>query len=381
MHQVPFAEIRAWMFNDALPYWAERGVDRARGGFYEELDLEGRPTACAFKRTRAMCRQVYVFSHASLLGWPQGDELADMGYAYLVDKAWQGADRGWAKALNADGSVRDATPDLYDIAFVLFALAWRYRASQDGDALRRMYETLDFVQKYMRAEEGGFWHALPPSDSRVQNPHMHLLEASLASFDATQDQRFIDQASEIVRLFKRHFFDGRTLGEYFTPDWRRVAGEAGRSIEPGHQLEWAWILAQYQRITGEDLTAEASALVEFAERHGVDPSSHATYDEIRDDGAPLRQTSRTWPNTERIKGQLALFELTGRDTRAAVASSSRLLLDHYLATTPRGSWIDQFDEHGRPTPKALAAAPTSTMYHVFLAFAEVLRFEPKLTGG
>src|SRR5262249_34569965 len=123
------------------------------------------------------------------------------------------------------------------------------------------------------------------------------------------------------------------------------------------------------------LTREAAALVDFAERYGVDPASHATYDEVRDDGAPLKRSSRTWPNTERIKGHLALFELEGRDPRAAVADSARLLLDRYLNVTPYGSWIDQFDAEGKSMSKA---APTSTLYHVFLAFSEVLRLEPKL---
>ncbi len=69
MSPVPFEAARAWMFEAALPLWAERGVDRVDGGFYEELDPEGRPTACDFKRVRVMCRQIYVFSHGAVLGF------------------------------------------------------------------------------------------------------------------------------------------------------------------------------------------------------------------------------------------------------------------------------------------------------------------------
>ena len=54
MSRVPFAAVRAWMFDDALPFWAERGVDRIDGGFHEELSPAGAPTACDFKRVRAM---------------------------------------------------------------------------------------------------------------------------------------------------------------------------------------------------------------------------------------------------------------------------------------------------------------------------------------
>lgn len=379
MSQIPFSEIRSWMFDAALPFWGSAGLDQEYGGFHEELTLDGKPADIPFKRVRVTCRQIYVFSHAALLGWAPGEALAKRGYDFLIEKAWLGFDKGWARRLNRDGSVLDPSPDLYDIAFVLFALAWRYRQSKDPDALERLHATLDFVDFHMRAPGGmGFVHALPPEGPRLQNPHMHLLEASIAAYDATDDRRFLTQAEEIVDLFKRKFFDGKTLAEYFTQDLKRIEGEQGRSAEPGHQLEWAWILAQYQRQSGEKLTKEAAALVDFAERFGVDPQTQLTYDEVRDDGAPLRKTSRTWPNTERVKGNLALFELGVRDTRAEIAAAANVLLRKYLAVEPRGSWIDQFDENGAPLAKT---APTSTMYHVFLAFAEILRLQEKLEAA
>jgi len=369
-------DIRSWMFDAALPFWGSAGVDIARGGFFEELDLAGRPTAVPFKRTRAMCRQVYVFSHAATLGWAPGAELSAMGTAYLLSHAWLGPDRGWARRLTADGDVLDPTPDLYDLAFVMFALAWRVKLAGDADALARLHDTLDFVERHLRHPSGeGFWHQAPSLGPRVQNPHMHLLEACLAAFEATGDPRFRDRASEIVRLFRDRLFDGRTLAESFTDDWRRLPEVRGLVVEPGHHFEWAWILASYQRLVGGDFSREAAALVDFAERHGVDPETQVTFNQVRDDGTPIDRGSRTWPNTERIKGHLALFELTGRDPRPAVAGSARLLLDRYLGVTPHGSWMDHFDEEGRPMSTAV---PASTLYHLFLAFAEVLRLEARL---
>lgn len=373
MTQIPFEEMRAWAFQHALPLWGSAGLDDVHGGFHEELTLDGRPADLAFKRTRVTCRQIYVFSHAAMLGWREGVALSQRGYEYLIGKAWLGDGR-WAKRLTREGAVLDDSVDLYDFAFALFALAWRYRLTRDADALTRAHQTLDFIHAHLRAGEG-FLHALPADGPRLQNPHMHLLEASLAMFEASAEERFLDQADEIVALFRKRFFDGVTLAEYFTPDLARVGGEEGRRIEPGHQFEWAWILAQYQRLRGLDVSAEASALADFAERHGVDAQTQATYDEVRDDGAPLKRTSRTWPNTERLKAHLALFELTGRDPRPGAASAARVLLDRYLAVNPRGSWIDQFDAHARPLAKT---APTSTLYHLFLAFAEALRLEPLL---
>ena len=131
----------------------------------------------------------------------------------------------------------------------------------------------------------------------------------------------------------------------------------------------------YARLSATRVRDAAKALVVFAEQHGVDPATSVTFNQVRSDGTPLDRSSRTWPNTERIKGHLALFELGSHDPRQAVIGSARLLLDQYLAVTPRGSWMDAFDAEGRSTASAV---PTSTLYHVFLAFAEVLRLEPRL---
>ncbi len=375
----PFEQVRAWMFESALPFWAERGVDHARGGFYEELDLAGAPTDVSFKRTRVVCRQIYAFSHAALLGWEPGRALSAYGYDYLIDKCWLGPEDGWASRLLADGRVSDPTPDLYDLAFVLFALSWRFRASGDREALIYAHKTLDFIDAHMRPEEGpGFLHARPPTGYRDQNPHMHLTEACLAAYEASGEQRFLDTAREIIGVFRRHFFDGRTLAELFTADLSARAPGANDRIEPGHQFEWAWILAQYQRLARDDLSHEVRTLVTFAEAHGVDPATGLTYMQVTDAGAPTDRASRTWPNNERIKGHLALFELGGHDPVPAIESACAALFRYFLNVTPRGSWIDVFDAAGIPKSQVV---PASTLYHVFLAFAELLRLEPKLRGA
>jgi N-acylglucosamine 2-epimerase/mannose-6-phosphate isomerase len=374
---LPFAEVRRWLFEEAAPLWAHAGLDMVNGGYHETLHFSGAPGASAFKRVRVVARQIYVYSHASLLGFADGARVADHGMRFLTSFGWQGA-AGWARVLAPDGAVRDATPDLYDHAFVLFALAWRFRAYGDGDARSFALQTLKAVDTHFRHPGGeGFLNALPPEGPRQQNPHMHLLEASLAAYEAFGDERFAALAQELTTLFERRLFDPvtGTLAEFFNDDWSRAAGETGRRVEPGHHFEWAWILKDKQRLLGGDMTAHIEALVGFAERHGISPEGF-TMDALRDDGAIVEGGSRTWPNTERIKGHLALFERTGRDPRTPVLQATRLLLDRYFNVPVRGGWMDRFDAAGAGVAKDM---PTSTFYHVFLAFAELLRLEPQLT--
>ncbi|MBC7669037.1 AGE family epimerase/isomerase [Caulobacter sp. DWR2-3-1b2] len=376
---VPFADIRRWMFDQALPFWAEQGVDHENGGFLEQLDFEGRDTGVDFKRTRVTSRQIYVFAHAAVLGWTPGKALADQGVAFLK-KAWLGPDGGWARLLNRQGEVLDTTPDLYDIAFALFALGWHVRATGDTASAALALQTLDFLDAHMRPSQGrGFLHEKPAKGRRLQNPHMHLMEAALACLEATGDARYAVLAQELESLFRDRLFDPetQTLAEYFDDDWNRASGDEGRIVEPGHQLEWAWILANLERLTGAKTGDLVRGLTDFAERHGVDPETGVTFNQVRDDGVVLDRGSRTWPNTERLKGHVARFEQLGEDPRTALASSSRVLLDRYLGYGRPALWMDHFGPNGE---HRVNFAPASTLYHVFLAFAEVLRIEPRLAA-
>lgn len=365
--------IRSWMFDQALPFWAAHGLDLDNGGYVEQLTLEGQDAEAGFKRTRVTCRQVYVFSHAAVMGWTAGIELAAPGMDFLLTQAWQGDDKGFARTLAPTGEVLDGTPDLYDHAFALFAFAWRHRATKDAVSHAWMHRTLDFVETHMRHPGGlGFWHELPPKGWRQQNPHMHLTEACLAAHEATGEVRFAEAARRLVELFRAKLFDLNTgtLAEYFNDDWSRAPGEDGRIVEPGHLMEWCWILNQARKQLGMDVGAEIRAAARFAEAYGVDPATGMTYNSVRDDGAPLDKGSRSWPNCERIKAAIALWELDGVDPAPVIDAAAGVLLHRYLAREPAGVWMDVFDAEGRAAARTV---PASTLYHVFLAFAEVLR--------
>lgn len=368
------ARTHAWMWDKALPFWADRGLDRVHGGVLESLSLDATgPSGVDFKRTRVVCRQLYVFSHAAVLGWKPAAAAADHCYAALVSQNWMGAGQGWARLLTATGAVRDSTPDLYDYAFALFALGWRLKAGGDRQALTLAHQTLDLIETRFAHPGGlGYWHELPAGLPRQQNPHMHLTEAALVLAEATGEARFFELAGTITDLFTHHLcrLPEGVLPEFFTEDWQPVPGDQGRWTEPGHQFEWAWIMAQHQKLTGTDHAATIAALVSRAEQFGVDQASQVTFNGVRDDGLPLDRGSRSWPNTERIKGWIGHAEVNGAEGAAAIAGSTRLLLDRYLDPAPPGCWLDAFDADGRPVVKTIT---TSTLYHVFLAFAELQR--------
>jgi len=383
-------KIENWMFEQALPHWHAHGVDRAHGGFVERLALSGVPDDVDFKRIRVQARQIYVFSHASLIDLnparqARWQDAAAQGFDFLTQNYWQGPARGWAKTVTPEGALLDMAADSYDQAFVLFASAWHYRASGDRRALEIVKQTLDFFDQYLVcATHGGYFEGLSDTGEllrgppRLQNPHMHMLEAMLALHQATGDAAYLKRGAHLFELFRTRFFDmdTRSLGEYFTREWQPVEGPQGQIVEPGHHFEWSWILHNFAKLAGDASAHDVAHLVfEFAHTHGINADSNLTYDEIDRSGKILRASHRLWPQTEALKAFVATAE-HGPDAEAREAAGQRIapavdaIFDNYFFPGT-GIWNDQIDATGK---KVSEFVPATSLYHLFLAFAETLRF-------
>ena len=263
--------VRHWLFEETLPLWSTAGVDEAHGGFFEALGFDAAPLMKP-KRMRTMARQVYAFAVAKAHGWDgPADWLIAHGIDFIAGKGR--TDRGgWVRVLNIDGSVADPAEDAYDHACVLLALAHAHMCG-NADALRLGEETLAFLDAHLEDRRmTGFLETSSGEGLRRSNPHMHLLEAFLAWHTATGDRAHLRRAARIIDLFRSHFFDVEswTLGEYFDDEWRPAGGGKGAWTEPGHHFEWASLLVDFGKKSGQkDLTAYARKLYASAIANGL----------------------------------------------------------------------------------------------------------------
>ncbi len=359
-----------------LPLCRDRFADTVHGGFHEQLDPAHRPVPIGTKRLMVQCRQLYVLSHAALLGERSGQGAAERGYAFLRRSYRDREHGGWYFRATESGEPAERDKDLYSHAFVLFALAYLHRAFGAPDAIASAAETMDVLRARMAAPGGGFWDRAdaawtPDASLRRQNPHMHLLEAMLALYEATGETRWLDEADALVRLFLERFFDAPTgtLGEYFTAAWEPDPAR-GHIVEPGHHYEWLWLLHRYRTLSGSSLgDAAGEALFRMAEEHGADPEHGGIHDQIDRSGAALLTTRRIWPVTEAIKAHVARIEAGA----AVTADQPDRLVAHLFASFLRpeaGGWVETMTREGAPLQTNL---PGSTPYHLFLAAAEVAR--------
>lgn len=372
-----------WVCERALPLWLERGLDEKTGLFHEKLTLDGWPDETADIRLRTHVRQVYVFAHAAVLGLlPRRPALAVAVRAAqaIRDRAWAPDGRpGWVARLSHDGSrVTDDRRDLYDHAFVLHALAWMAKATGDDTYRTWTDETLAAIDTAMAAPAGGWAESDRKELPRRQNPHMHMLEACLALHETSGEARHLARAAEIVALFRTRFFDEdiATLREFFGERWQLDDAYRSERLDPGHMMEWVWLLRRYERAARQPVARHAAALFACAERIGLDASDFLV-DEVDIGGRPLSNGRRLWLQTEYLKACMVEFEAHGDAAYLAKANAmaGRITATYFQGRSP-GLWIDRFDLAGAI---AIDHVPASIPYHLLAAVVEYLRLKPILS--
>lgn len=329
--------LKHWLQNDALPFWASAGRDARSGLFRERFHADRTPDLAAPLRVRVQFRQIYCLSHAAVLGWfPQGAEIALAAWEATRKHFWNAKDDGgFFHILSADGAVSDSRHDSYDHAFAVLALSWLARATGERRLLDSLDELLAYIDKRLTDADGILLEGDPHGLPRRQNPQMHWFEAMLAMHDAVAHPQALARAAHYRRLFGNVLFDRatNTLGEYFTEAFKPAPGEAGGSVEPGHQAEWTWLLRSHERFVGLPPSREAAILLDTA-LATADPALGLLVDEADRANRVRRGTRRAWLQTELAK-----------------------------------AWIAEA-EGGRPIP---GPVPASTLYHIQVAIVEAHR--------
>lgn len=358
----------AWLRLRALPIWSTLGQS-IDGAFSEVLSLEGRAMSVP-RRARVQARQIFVYASAGRTGW-QGPwrSIVEHGLRRLYADYLR-PDGLCRASLTPDGKPSDETVYLYDQAFVLFALATAKTAGIEDATLEERAEILRDALLADGPDRGGLIEA--GEHPYQSNAHMHLLEACLGWETAGGDAGWKVLADRIVDLAMMRFIDpqGGFLREYFGPDWTPAAGEDGHLVEPGHQFEWAWLLARVGRMRGRpELLAAAHRLYAFGTR-GVAERSMIAVDALNDDGTIRSHRARLWPQTEWLKASLILSETVEDGERQRLLDDAATALRAlWLYLTPDGLWFDKHLPQGGFIDEA---APASSFYHIVSAFTQLV---------
>ncbi|CTQ53980.1 N-acylglucosamine 2-epimerase (GlcNAc 2-epimerase) [Roseibium album] len=377
------SELTGWLVEKALPVWFSAGVDAGKGECFEAIDLASSTAVSIPRRARIVPRQIYSFLEGNKLGWDgPADAVASALYKWFLN-TYETEAGHFAAAADTNNNTTDESFDLYNQAFALFGFANVAASIPDlrDNAIAHATKIRTLLISKYKHPEAGFHEANPAETPLCSNPHMHLFEACLFWETFSDDPAWSDLADEIAELALTKFIDPVSGGlrEYFDFDWSPMPGNKGRIMEPGHQFEWAWLLARWgQSRQDADALIAARRLYDIGRTFGIDESRRVTFMALNDDFSVNDPVARLWGQTEWIKAAVALAQIsTGAERDAYITDIPEAVhaLQVFFQNVPDGLYLDKMSPDGTFKEEP---APASSLYHIVCAVSELDAFTKSL---
>lgn len=244
-----------------MAFYHPHAIDPA-GGFFHYFKDDGTIYDRSHRHLVSSTRFVVNYALAALEfgsdAVPHAEYLdaARHGLSYLREVHRDPYSGGYAWTIR-DEQPEDRTNHAYGVAFVLLAYASAYKAGISEAALW-MEETWRLLEQHYwdadvglyRDEADADWHF---SGYRGQNANMHMCEAMLAAYQASDEPRYLERALTLADHMTRRQAakaDG-LVWEHYDSDWN-IDWDYHREdpkhlfrpwgFQPGHQTEWAKLL-------------------------------------------------------------------------------------------------------------------------------------------
>ena len=372
-----------------MAFYDPRSLDPA-GGFYHYYKDDGTVYDRSHRHLVSSTRFVFNNAMASIeFDDPHYIDATRHGLAYLREVHRNPHTGGYAWTLQ-DGKPEDTTNHCYGVAFVLLAYSTAVKAGV-LEALPWMDETWELLEKHFfepgpglyRDEADANWNF---SSYRGQNANMHMCEAMLAAYEASQDRRYLDRALLLADHMTRRQAakaEGLVWEHYdihWNVDWNYNKDNPKHlfrpwGFQPGHQTEWAKLLMILDRF-GEGkapawLLPTARHLFDEALKHAWDDEFGGIAYGFGPDGPVCDDDKYFWVQAESLAAAALLSERSGDPSYAAWydkiwAYSWEHMVDHEF-----GAWFRiltrdnrKYDDEKSPAGK--------TDYHTMGAAYEVI---------
>lgn len=380
---------RAELVDHVLPYWADRAVDHAEGGFVGRIDGHDRLVEGAPKGAVLNARILWTFAAACrALGTDAWRDEADRAYAAL--RRFRDAEHGgvvWTTT--ASGRPLDDKKQTYAQAFAIYALAEYVRYGGHAEALawaQSLYRLVE--EKAVDPAHGGYVEAFsrdwgPAADLRLSekdddapksmNTHLHVLEAYTALHRVWPDAALADRLRANIEIFLDHVIDPETghMTCFFDLDWTRRAGP----VSYGHDVEASWLLDEAAAELGDAALAErvrqsSTRLARLTLAEGLDADG-GLFNE-RDADGHLDDDKHWWPQAEAVVGFLNAYEHTGDEAFAEAALGTWAFVQRAVVDREGGEWFFRVSRDGRPYRDEDKVGLWKCPYHNTRACLEVM---------
>jgi mannose-6-phosphate isomerase len=336
---------------DLLERWL-KSSSTATGIFHPYLDRSWHKKEAGSCTLVSQCRLVYNFSRAySLFGELEFSEAARAGLQALEDFFLLPAE-GYRWSVTIDGKEIDASPDSYGHAFCILAQAAAAKSLSDDQLTERAMKTWRFVSRTFPDDRGGLrWRIDGAREweqtSRSQNPLMHMFEALIALAVVDRSGMALEDASSLLAFIRTlsNYSKGALL-EGHTVEWKAPSSDP--IIDLGHQFEWAFLLSEWHRLSGDpNALQEGHAFLETGLKWGLTEEGgvRASCDPK---GKVISGTNGLWEECEAIRAISRYATRHGRnDLRPALSGALAFYRERFV-DSEYGGVFASLDGEGRP---------------------------------
>jgi len=384
---------------DILPFWAERTVDREKGGFYGLITNDLEVDSDAPKGSVLNTRILWTFS-AAFRTWPEPlyREMADRAYAYLLEHFWDDQHSGLVWMVDSRGDFLDERKQTYGQAFGVYAFSEYFRATGRKEALQYAIRLLESIEAHaFEPAHGGYVEALardwsPLEDMRLsdidlnvpysQNTHLHLLEAYAALLRVWPEPTLRGRLQALWEILAFRIRDEKTnkLVLFQDRDWKPLSD----AVSHGHDIEASWLLCEAADVLGDETISERTKAIGLAMAGGVLAEGfdrvHGGVSDAIDHHSPVLG-KEWWPQAEAVVGFLNAFELSGREDYLEAALKSWHFIEQFVIDHTYGEWYYRVSPEGRPELDLAKVSPWKCPYHNARAALEIIERSRRLGSG
>lgn len=371
-----------------LDFYDPRVIDKT-GGYFQNYYDDGELFQPNFRQLVSSTRLVVNYASAAILYDNENYlAMAQHGLDYVEKFHWQQDQQAYAWTLQ-DHQPDDMTQQAYGYAFVLLAYAAAKKAGllSNDDALLRTYDLLE--QNFWQADYGLYADEISAdgvlSDYRGQNANMHLCEAMIAAYEATQNKQFLSRAQTIARnivLRQADLTDGLIWEHYttdFQPDWEYNKDDPKNlyrpwGFQPGHQTEWTKLLLMLNRHAPEAwLVDAAKSLFDRAYQTAWDAQYGGLIYGFDPQGNCCDDDKYFWVQAESFAAAAMLYQVTNEQQYLTQYNALWQYSWDHMIDHKYGAWFRVLKRDNSKYSNEKSAAGAKCDYHTLGACFEVLR--------
>ncbi|GAA0682816.1 AGE family epimerase/isomerase [Natronoarchaeum mannanilyticum] len=394
--------------DNVLDFWFPRSIDEEHGGFITSYDEVGEFAGNGNKQVVTQARMVWLTARLAREGYGEEyREIADHGFAFLINEMWDDTNGGFVWEVRRDGTTSKPNKHLYGQSFGLYALSEYYRATSDDKAADYAHKLVDLMDEHAKdGDHGGYveyftpdwkpitegqtyleniepdWSPKESGDSvldptlKLMNTHLHLMEAFTTYYEAFDNERGRKRLHELLDILTNTVYRKKRgfCTDKYDPDWApKLDDEEFQIVSYGHDLENVWLVMEAADALdhSQDLYREFfETLWDYSLEYGYDEEHGGFYFYGGFDEPASFRVKAWWVQAECMTSALRTYECTGDDRYLDVFADTWDFLDEYQIDREHGEWHSGVDENLEPVGRK--GAVYKAAYHNGRALLECI---------